>query len=120
MKEQPNESLWEDAAQACGPKRRPRAKPPHHARDVFHAWMLEGAEYAKPLGMPKLAPIHVDPERLIAFSDAMSPRWNDFDCFVHFFEDDCRIERFWNERVISWKTVKTAIIGTREIRTSLK
>ena len=29
-----------------------RKKPAHHARDVFHAWMLEGAEYAKPLGMP--------------------------------------------------------------------
>ena len=72
-----------------------RKKPAHHARDVFHAWMLEGAEYAKPLGMPKLAPVHVDPGRLAAFSDAMDPKWRDFDCFVHFFEDDCRIERFW-------------------------
>ncbi|MBQ9058607.1 MAG: DUF4417 domain-containing protein, partial [Atopobiaceae bacterium] len=74
---------------------RPRKRPAHHARDVFHAWMLEGAEYAKPLGMPKLAPVHVDPGRLVAFSDAMDPKWRDFDCFVHFFEDDCRIERFW-------------------------
>ena len=71
-------------------------KPPHHARDVFHAWMLEGAGYAQPLGMPKLAAVHANPDRLVAFSDAMGPKWNDFDCFVHFFEDDCRIERFWN------------------------
>ena len=79
-----------------GEDSRLREKPPHHARDVFHAWMLEGAEYAKPLGMPKLAPVHVDPERLVAFSDAMGSKWRDFDCFVHFFEDDCVIERFWN------------------------
>ena len=65
-----------------------RKKPAHHARDVFHAWMLEGAEYAKPLGMPKRAPVHVDPGRLAAFSDAMDPKWRDFDCFVHFFEDE--------------------------------
>ncbi len=72
------------------------SKPDHHYRDVFHAWMLQGAEYAQPLGMPKLAPVRVDPDKLIAFSDAMSPKWHGFDCFVHFFEDDCRIERFWN------------------------
>ncbi len=73
-----------------------RKKPLHHSRDVFHAWMLDGAEYASPLGMPKLAPVFADPDRLVAFSDAMSPKWNDFDCFVHFFEDDCVIARFWN------------------------
>ena len=86
MKEHPNRSSRGDTAQACGPKREAKAKPPHHARDVFHAWMLDGAEYAKPLGMPRLAPVHVDPDRLVAFSDAMSSRWRDFDCFVHFFE----------------------------------
>lgn len=75
---------------------RRRIKPARHYRDVFHAWMLEGAEYAQPLGMPKLAPVRVEPEKLVAFSDAMNPKWHDFDCFVHFFEDDCRIERFWN------------------------
>lgn len=71
-------------------------KPTRHARDVFHSWMLHDAEYTHPLSMPKLAPVHVDPDRLVAFSDAMHSRWHDFDCFVHFFEDDCNIERFWN------------------------
>lgn len=79
--------------------RRLRKKPAHHARDVFHAWMLEGTEYAKPLGMPKLAPAHADPVSLVAFSDAMNPKWRDFECFVHFFEDDCRIERFWSNPI---------------------
>lgn len=73
-----------------------RRKPAHHNRDVFHAWMLEGAEYVGSLDMPRLDPVHADPDRLVAFSDAMSPTWKDFDCFVHFFEDDCRIERFWS------------------------
>ena len=73
-----------------------RKKPAHHSRDVFHAWMLEGAEYAEPLDMPKLDQVHANPNRLVAFSDAMNPKWNDFDCFVHFFEDDSKIERFWN------------------------
>ena len=72
------------------------ARPRHHYRDVFHAWMLDGATYAGPLDMPKLAPVHVVPNRLVAFSDAMDSKWNDYNCFVHFFEDDCKIERFWN------------------------
>ena len=71
-------------------------KPTRHARDVFHAWMLVGAEYAGALDMPKLARVHANPDKLVAFSDAMNPKWKDFDCFVHFFEDDSRIERFWS------------------------
>lgn len=72
-----------------------KRKPAHHNRDMFHAWMLDGAEYAGPLDMPVLASAHANPDRLVAFSDAMNPRWNDYGCFVHFFEDDCIIERFW-------------------------
>ena len=71
-------------------------KPSRHARDVFHAWMLKGAEYAGPLDMPVLQKVDAVPNRLVAFSDAMSHKWNDFDCWVHFFEDDCIIERFWH------------------------
>ena len=71
-------------------------KPKHHSRDVFHAWMLEGASYAGPLDMPVLESVHVRPNRLVAFSDAMDPSWKDFDCFVHFFEDDSAIECFWH------------------------
>lgn len=71
-------------------------KPLRHSRDVFHAWMLRGAEYAGVLDMPVLAPVHAAPDKLVAFSDAMNSTWKDFDCFVHFFEDDFRIERFWS------------------------
>ena len=71
-------------------------KPKHHARDVFHAWMLEDATFAGPLDMPTLEPVYAIPERLIAFSDAMKPWCKDYEQVVHFFEDDNQIERFWN------------------------
>lgn len=69
--------------------------PKHHARDVFHAWMLEGATFAGELDMPAISGVVAEPERLVAFSDAMNPRWADYDCWVHCFEDDTKIERFW-------------------------
>ena len=71
-------------------------RPKRHGRDVFHAWMLEGAGYAGPLDMPVLQATAQVPNRLVAFSDAMNSKWNDFDCWVHFFEDDKNIERFWS------------------------
>jgi hypothetical protein len=58
--------------------------------------MVEDAEFAGPLDMPVLQAVHAEPSRLVAFSDAMKPSWKDFDCGVHFFEDDCIINRFWN------------------------
>ena len=74
----------------------PKNKPKHHARDVFHAWMLKDATYTGALDMPILEPVNVIPERLITFSDAMKKSCRDFDQVVHFFEDDNQILRFWN------------------------
>lgn len=70
--------------------------PERHVRDVFHAWMLRDAVYVGRLDMPLLQPSHSVPNKLVAFSDAMRPSWRDFDCWVHFFEDDVIINRFWN------------------------
>lgn len=70
--------------------------PERHSRDVFHAWMLEGATYAGRLDMPRLRGSSSIPNRLVSFSDAMRSGWRDFDCWVHFFEDDADINRFWN------------------------
>lgn len=67
-----------------------------HSRDVFHAWMLGGVKYAGPLDMPVLAGCNAEPPRLVAFSDALGRSWNNYDGYVHFFEDDAVIERFWN------------------------
>ena len=71
-------------------------KPPRHSRDVFHAWMLEGADFAGRLDMPVLERAKSVPNDLIAFSDAMNPSTKDFNQIVHFYEDDYQIERFWN------------------------
>ena len=68
-----------------------------HKRDVFHAWMLERLGFSRPWDMPVLAPVEAHPTALVPFSVAMHERWRDFDCFVHFYEDDFRFERVWND-----------------------
>lgn len=68
-----------------------------HARDVFHAWMLEDLDFSRPWDMPKLAAVDAHPSALVPFSVAMAGSWHDFGCFVHFFEDDFRFERIWND-----------------------
>lgn len=58
--------------------------------------MLENAQYIGLYDMPVLQGTNAIPEKLVAFSDAMKPSWTDYDCWVHFFEDDDNINRFWN------------------------
>ena len=67
-----------------------------HSRDVFHSYLVNGADLLGPLDMPVLKPTLSWPRKLVAFSDAMNKAWDDFDCTVHFFEDDFRIEPFWS------------------------
>ena len=73
-----------------------RPAPKRHGRDVFHAWMLDGAEFAGKLDMPILSKVKSMPSKLISFSDAMNKKTTNFKQVVHFFEDDFRIERFWH------------------------
>ena len=68
-----------------------------HKRDTFHAWMLEGLEFSPAWELPKLAAVDAHPKGLVPFSAAMGADCDDFDCFVHFYEDDFRFERVWNE-----------------------
>ena len=67
-----------------------------HNKDVFHAWMLDGLEFSKPWDMPKLRAVDAHPSALVPFSVAMAKEWDDYSCAVHFFEDDFRFERMWN------------------------
>ena len=76
-----------------------RVKPMRHSRDVFHAWMLDGADFAGKLDMPVLSKVKFVPSELISFSDAMDRKTTDFNKTVHFFEDDYLIERFWHNPV---------------------
>ena len=87
-------------------KKRDDVIPERHARDVFHAWMLKDAVYVGRLDMPLLQPSSSVPNKLVAFSDAMKPSWRDFDCWVHFFEDDAIINRFWNNPTQYLKKLK--------------
>ena len=67
-----------------------------HKRDVFHAYMVEGAKFSGPMHMPTLEGIQEVPEGIVSFSDAMDGRNVEYDSYIHFFEDDCQFERFWN------------------------
>lgn len=68
-----------------------------HNRDVFHAWMLDGLDFSRPWDMPKLASVNAHPKALVPFSVAMGEKFRDYECFVHFFEDDFRFERVWKD-----------------------
>ncbi|MBQ0017871.1 MAG: DUF4417 domain-containing protein [Clostridiales bacterium] len=63
-------------------------------RDVFHAYFVEDAEYDGNLEIPFIDQETELPERIISFSDSL--RTNDFDQWVHFYEDDSNFERLWN------------------------
>ena len=63
-------------------------------KDVFHAFLVEGADFAGELEIPRTEYTDAIPERLISFSKAVSG--HDYDAWVHFFEDDSAFERLWN------------------------
>lgn len=56
----------------------------------------ERSKVRRAFDMPKLDPVKVEAKGLIAFPDAISAKAADENKFVHFFVDDWRFERFWN------------------------
>ena len=60
-------------------------------RDVFHAYFVEDAEFDGNLEIPYINREMEVPNKLISFSDAL--RTEDFDQWVHFYEDDGNFER---------------------------
>ena len=72
---------------------------PRHSRDTLRLFLLEGAEYSRANELPLLSGVSLDkpPVALITFSAAMESGCDDHDCFVHFFEDDYRFLRIWND-----------------------
>lgn len=63
-------------------------------RDVFHAFLVEKADYEGFIEIPKIDYGDFKPNRLMSFSKAVKSK--DFDCWVHFYEDDAVFERIWN------------------------
>ena len=64
-------------------------------KDVFHSYLVRNATYDGILEIPVIMPESSLPNRLISFSKAM--KTNDYDQWVHFYEDDGGFERVWNK-----------------------
>lgn len=63
-------------------------------RDVFHAYFVEDAKYEGTLEIPYIERETDIPERLISFTEAL--RTNDYNQWVHFYEDDSNFEKLWS------------------------
>ena len=64
--------------------------------DVFHSFLVENAEFDGYIELPVIKTSNQLPEKVVAFSRAMSETWNDFACWVIFYEHDVKYERLWN------------------------
>ena len=65
--------------------------------DVFHAFLVENADYDGCYELPIIRTSDHLPDKVITFSKAMSKTWDDFDCWVVFYEHDRDFERLWNK-----------------------
>lgn len=63
--------------------------------DVFHAFLVADASYEGTPEMPVMTAVNEVPVRVIPFSKAMQSQ--DYGQWVHFYEDDVKFERFWNQ-----------------------
>jgi len=61
--------------------------------DVFNAFLVALATYAGFFEFPLIKPTYDIPNKLIAFSKALSCK--DYNQWVHFYEDDYLFERIW-------------------------
>lgn len=64
-------------------------------KDVFHAFMVEGAKFSGEYDIPVLKEEHSIPRECICFSEALKEK-NNFSQWVVFYEDDYLFERIWN------------------------
>ena len=64
--------------------------------DVFNAFLLKNADYEGYIELPALKTSEHLPEKVVTFSKAMSASFNNFDCWVVFYEHDRAFARLWN------------------------
>ena len=64
--------------------------------DVFNSFLVANADYDGYIELPVVKTSDLLPDKVISFSKAMSKTWNDFDCWVVFYEHDRKFERLWN------------------------
>lgn len=63
-------------------------------RDVFKSFLVRKAHFDGKLEMPVIEPEQIVPTKIISFSEAL--RSNEYDAWIHFYEDDASFERLWN------------------------
>lgn len=63
-------------------------------KDVFHSFLVKNATLEGELGIPFIQAESRIPHKLISFTDAI--RGGEPDAWVHFYQDDVKFERFWN------------------------
>ena len=64
--------------------------------DVFNSFLVTNADYDGYIELPVVKTSDLLPDKVITFSKAMSRTWEDFDCWVVFYEHDRKFERLWN------------------------
>ena len=64
--------------------------------DVFHAFLVENADYDGYYEMPRIRGCDEIPSGVITFSKAMAGNMHNFDQWVVFYEHDRNFERLWN------------------------
>lgn len=62
--------------------------------DVFKSYLVSDAHFAGELEIPAIQPTSSVPQKLAPFSQAISAK--DRNLWVHFYEDDVKFERVWN------------------------
>jgi hypothetical protein len=63
-------------------------------RDVFHAYLVNGAQFTGKEEFPFIESCNEIPKNLLPFS--RMKKATDYNQFIHFYEEDRDIERFWN------------------------
>ena len=66
---------------------------------VFRSFLVENADYDGHFELPVIKTSNLIPRKLVPFSKAMAKTWNDFGCWVMFYEHDIKFERFWNRPI---------------------
>ena len=65
--------------------------------DVFHSYLVRTATYAGEEEFPAIKSCNEIPNKVVPFSETMKSNYNDFDCWVCFYELDYLFIRFWND-----------------------
>ena len=73
-------------------------------KDVFHAYLVENANYAGKDEIPCIVTSNLIPKKIISFSKAISRK--DYDCWIHFYEHDSEFERLWRNPTVYLPIIK--------------